>query len=353
MIFGNRETARFLCFLLFSITAHTVVLWQLSVALLHRNLLTPLKIDLMTSASLQDGTSALDTPARASAPAFPQAPARAMDGLSGKAASSGSQTSAPLESNSADGATSAGGVVSSPSGEIAGEGSSSPSAGKSSGGGPASRGAATGSGLPGTPSTTAGVKTQPIQKETPSIDTILPKVRHVIHGDVYYDVDSYILEGLPVQGTNLCIEGAQLRTNDPITITDLVTDRSLCRIRMRGDELKEICPPAATKSVIRFAGHLRTPLSHSQNVCLVYDNSNCRIIRRGTDKEREICRPVRYEGVWAMGTNFEYLCQTSEVRTYDHPLEYTVRHLVDYETSDGKYRRKELRRVRHPIPQCQ
>jgi hypothetical protein len=166
-------------------------------------------------------------------------------------------------------------------------------------------------------------------------------------------VDSYILEGVHVRGTNLCIDGEHLRTNEPITIIDLVTDRTLCRITTRGDELKEICPPAATKSVIRYAGHLRTPLSYSQNVCLVYDNSNCRIIRGGTDKEREICRPVRYEGVWAMGTNFEYICQTSEVRIYNHPLEYTVRHLVDYETSDGKYHRKELRRVRHPIPQCE
>ena len=196
------------------------------------------------------------------------------------------------------------------------------------------------------------MKTSPIKKETPSIDTILPKVRHPNHGDVYYDVDSYILEGVHVRGTNLCIDGGQLRTYEPITISDWVTDRSLCRIITRGDQEKEICPPAATKSVIRYAGHLRTPLSHSQNVCLLYDNSNCRIFRGGTDKEREICRPVRYEGVWAIGTNFDYKCQTSEIRTYYHPIEYTVRHLVDIETSDGKYHRKELRRVRHPIPQC-
>ena len=84
----------------------------------------------------------------------------------------------------------------------------------------------------------------------------------------------------------------------------------------------------------------------------MYDSSNCRIVRRGTDNEREICRPVRYEGVWAMGTIFDYKCQESETRIYRHPLEYTVRHLVDMETSDGKYRRHELRRVRHPIPQC-
>jgi hypothetical protein len=197
------------------------------------------------------------------------------------------------------------------------------------------------------------MKTSPIKKETPSIDTILPKVRHPNHGDVYYDVDSYVLEGVRISPINLCIDGEHLRTNEPITITDFVVDRSLCRIRTRGDEEKEICPPAATKTVTRYAGHLRSPLSYSQNVCLVYDNSNCRIIRRGTDYEKEICRPVRYEGVWAVGTIFDYQCQTSEIRTYHHPIEFTVRHLVDIETSDGKYHRKELRKVRHPIPQCE
>ena len=346
-VLDNLETARFTWFLLVSITAHIVCFWQLSLAPLSRHLVSPLKIDLLVGALLQEGTSASDTPDRASGPSLPQTSARAMRGPSGNAASSGS--------SSADGTTSAGDVVSSPGGGISvgGDGSSSQSAGRSpGGGGPASNGGTGASTLPGAPST-GGLKTSPTKKEPPSIDTILPKVRHVFHGDVYYDVDSYILEGVHVRGTNLCIEGTQLRTNDPITITDLVTDRSLCRVRMRGDELKEICPPAATKSVIRYAGHLRTPLSYSQNVCLVYDNSNCRIIRGGTDKEREICRPVRYEGVWAMGTNFEYMCQTSEVRTHNHPLEYTVRHLVDYETSDGKYHRKELRRVQHPIPQCE
>jgi hypothetical protein len=54
-----------------------------------------------------------------------------------------------------------------------------------------------------------------------------------------------------------------------------------------------------------------------------------------------------------MGTIFDYKCQTSEIRTYHHPTEYTVRHLVDIEHSDGTYRPKEVRRVRHPIPQCQ
>ena len=191
-----------------------------------------------------------------------------------------------------------------------------------------------------------------IQDEIARIDAILPTRRHPIHGDVYYDVDSYILEGVHVPATNLCIDGEHLRTNQPITITEWVTDRSLCRIRSRGDNEKEICPPAATKSVIRYAGHLRSPLSYSHNVCLLYNNSNCRILRAGTDQEREICKPVRYEGIWAVGTIFSYRCQTSEVRTYFHPIEFTVRHLVDYETSDGKYRRKELRRVQHPIPQC-
>jgi hypothetical protein len=191
-----------------------------------------------------------------------------------------------------------------------------------------------------------------MEKTTPSIDAILPKRTHPIHGDVYFDVDTYVLEGVNITATNLCIDGEQLRTNEPIAITELVTDRSLCRVRIRGDDEREFCPPAATKTVVRYDGHLRAPLSYAHNVCLEYDKSNCRITRGGTDNEREICRPVRYEGVWAVGTIFDYRCQLSEVRTYHHPVEFTVRHLVDFETSDGKYRRKELRRVRHPIPQC-
>ena len=341
------ETARFSWFLLVSITAHTVCLWQLSLAPLSRRSISPLKIDLLAGASLQEGTNTSETPNRVSGPAIPQTSAHAMGGPSGKAASS--------ESNSAGGTNSAGEVASSPSGGIAvgGDGSSSPSSGRSSGGGLAAGGGAKTSAQPGTSSTTTEAKLPPIQKEIPSIDAILPKRAHPIHGDVYYDVDSYILEGVHVRGTNLCIDGEQLRTREPITIADWVTDRSLCRNITRGDEQKEICPPAATKSVIRYAGHLRTPLSHSHNVCLLYDNSNCRIFRGGTDKEREICRPVRYEGVWAMGTIFDYRCQTSEIRTYHHPVEYTVRHLVDIETGDGKYHRKELRKVQHPIPQCE
>lgn len=178
----NLETARFSWFLLVSITAHTVCLWQLSLAPLSRHLVSPLKIDLLASASLQEGTSASDTPARASGPASPQTSAGAVRGSSGKAASS--------ESISADGTTSAEGIISSPAGGVtlgAGGGSTTSAGRSSGGGGPASSGGPTAS-APGTP--LAGVmKTSPIKKETPSIDTILPKVRHPNHGDVYYDVD--------------------------------------------------------------------------------------------------------------------------------------------------------------------
>jgi hypothetical protein len=351
--FDNVEKARLSWFLLVSITAHTICLWQWNLAYLYWHSLGPFKIDLHGSASLQEGTIVSDIPVRAPGPAratFSQAPARATQGLSGKASSSGSEISASSESNTADGAE---GIVSSAGGIALGtEGGFSTSPGKSSGGGSTSSGGGKTSALPGTSAATGGAKPSPMEKATPSIDTILPKRTHPIHGDVYFDVDTYVLEGVNITATNLCIDGEQLRTNEPIAITESVTDRSLCRVRTRGDEEREFCPPAATKTVIRYAGHLRAPLSYAHNVCLAYDKSNCRIINGGTDKEREICRPVHYEGVWAVGTIFDYRCQLSEVRTYHHPIEFTVRHLVDFETSDGKYRRKELRRVRHPIPQC-
>lgn len=352
------DTARFSWFLLGSITAHTICLWQWSLTPLFRPSFPPLKIDLLGSASLLEGTSASDIPVRDPEPprtTFPQTRARVTYGPSGTAASSASETTSSSETSAADGTNLAGGIVSSPAGGIplGTEGGYSTSPGVSSGAGSASTGGGKSSALPGTSSPPGGAKRSPMEKETPSIDTILPKLTHPFHGDVYFDVDSYILEGVRVLAVNLCIDGDQLRTNDPVTLTDSVTDRSLCRVRTRGDEEKEFCPPAATKTVVRYAGHLRTPLGHSQNICLVYDNSNCRILGAGTDKEREICRPpARYEGVWALGTNFDYRCQTSEVRTYRHPLEFTVRHLVDIETADGRYHRHELRRVRHAIPQC-
>ena len=346
--------ARSSWFLLISITAHTICLWQWNLAYLYRHSLRPFKIDLLGSASLHEGTGASEITVRSlelSSSRLPRTAASATRVTPGKPASSGSETTSSSESNMADGAE---GLVSSSAGGVAlgTEGGFSTSPGESSGGGSTSTGGGKTSALPGTSAAAGGAQHSPKEKTTPSIDAILPKRTHPIHGDVYFDVDTYVLEGVNITATNLCIDGEQLRTNEPIAITESVTDRSLCRVKTRGDDEREFCPPAATKTVIRYAGHLRAPLSYAHNVCLAYDKSNCRIIRGGTDKEREICRPVRYEGVWAVGTIFDYRCQLSEVRTYHHPVEFTVRHLVDFETSDGKYRRKELRRVQHPIPQC-
>jgi hypothetical protein len=348
--------ARFEWFLLVSIAAHIIYLWQFNLAFIQRLSFRPINVDLAGSASLQDETDLADKTAQVPGPpraALRQSPARAIGATAGKAASSASDTGAHSDANAVDSPGSPGSIVTSPTGGIgvgAPGGASSAPGTSLGGGGPAGTGSAKSSALPGSSAAGAGA---PLAKPKPTVDEILPKRRHIFHGDVYYDVDSYVLEGVRISAIDLCLDGDHLRTNDPITLTESITDRSLCRIKTRADNEIEYCPPAATKSVIRYAGHLRTPISYSVNVCLVYDNSNCRIIRAGTEKEREVCRPVKYEGLWDRTTNFDYKCQSSETRIYHHSIEYTVRHLVDRETADGRYRRQELQRVRYPIPKCE
>jgi hypothetical protein len=179
-----------------------------------------------------------------------------------------------------------------------------------------------------------------------------PQHRYRIYGAYYPEVDHYVLEGMNIPGTDLCVAGDQLRTRGPITITELKTDHTKCRIRTRGDEEKEICPPGARSQVVVFRGYLAVPLSYQVNTCRKYDTSHCRIIGLGTDREREYCRVnFKYEGLWVADTVFEYRCTHSEIVTHRHPLEYNIRYIVEVERNDRIISR-EIHRIKQSIPLC-
>ena len=155
-----------------------------------------------------------------------------------------------------------------------------------------------------------------------------------------------------IPGTDVCITGDQLRTKRPVTITQLKTDHSKCRIRKRGDEETEFCPPEARSEVVALQGYLAAPVSYSVQTCREYDTSHCRVYKRGQDREREYCKvDFKYEGVWAADTIFQYKCINSESVTYRHPVEYNIRYMVDVARNDRIISR-EVHRVTQSIPQC-
>ena len=166
------------------------------------------------------------------------------------------------------------------------------------------------------------------------------------------EVDHYVLEGMNIPGTDLCIAGDQMRTKGPMTLTQVNTDYSKCRIRTRGDREWEICPPEARSEVVVFKGHLTSPLSYSVNTCREYDKSHCRVRGLGTDREREYCKvDYKYQGVWAADTILEYKCTNSETVTYRHSLAYNIRYMVEIPRNDRIVSR-EVHRVTQSIPQC-
>ncbi len=237
--------------------------------------------------------------------------------------------------------------------------SSGSGGGKSGAGGTSSTGksSATGgtSGRPGGPPGTGG-KTVAEGIATPSASTVIPEPpehRYRVYGSYFAEVDHYVIEGMNIPATDLCVAGDQLSTLGPITITQVKTDRSKCWVRTRGDEEREFCPPSARSQIVAFKGHLVTPVSYSVNTCREYDTSHCRIRGAGTDREREVCKRLnfKYEGVWASDTMFDYKCTKSEVVTHRHPLQYNIRYLVDVHRGDST-RSKEIHRVTQSIPQC-
>jgi hypothetical protein len=197
-------------------------------------------------------------------------------------------------------------------------------------------------------------KTAPATASTPIPEPPQHLYRYRFSGSYHVQVDHYVLNGMNIPGTELCLAGDQLRTRGEIIITQLETDRSKCRIRTRGDEENEICPPESKREVIAFQGVLSSPVNYHVNKCLEYDSSNCRIIRAGTDREREFCKiDFKYEGVWEAGTKFEHKCTKSEIVTHSHPLVYNIRYMIEIGTNDDdRIRSREVYRIKQSIPQC-
>jgi hypothetical protein len=191
--------------------------------------------------------------------------------------------------------------------------------------------------------------------------TPIPKLpqhyyRYRSYSSYYVEVDHYVLEGMNIPGTELCVAGDQLRTKGAIAITQLKTDHSKCRIVKRGDEEKEICPPTARSEVVIFKGYVSSPVSYGVNTCREYDRSHCRIYARDTDREKEYCKvDFKYEGVWDAGTKFEYRCTKSDAVFYSHPLEYNVRYFLESGRGgdDDRIRPKEAYRIKQTIPPCE
>ena len=221
-----------------------------------------------------------------------------------------------------------------------GEATSSTGIGKSSGAG----------GISGDAGKTSSAERGSSSTSTPIPE--LPQYFYYSYDGYFVEIDHYELEGMHIPGTELCIAGDRLRTKRPMTFAQRKTDYSKCRIKTRADTEIEICPPEATTEAVIFSGYLTSPLAYHINTCREYDTSHCRILRGGTDKEREYCKvDFKYEGVWATGTIFEYKCTSSEVVTYRHPLVYNIRYLVEYERND-RYRSREVHRISQSIPKC-
>jgi hypothetical protein len=240
------------------------------------------------------------------------------------------------------------GVAAGLGGTWGGAGGTSPAAvGKGSGG---SGGFATGEGSRGRDKKTPG------GTDSFSPDSLIPELPQSYYryrgGTYFVDVDHYLLDGKSIPATNLCVDGDRLRTRVPITMTQLKTDHSQCRVIQRGDETKEICPPQSRSEEVVFEGHVSAPLSYTVNTCLEYDKSHCRIKGLGTDREQEFCKVnFKYEGIWAPGTIYDYRCISSERITQQYPLQYNIRYMVDVERNERIISR-EIHRITQTIPHC-
>jgi len=265
--------------------------------------------------------------------------------------SSGVGGSSSAEEGTLAGGGSAGGI---PSGIGTGEGTSGTGAGgtgsgKGTGQGGATSGLGTGSGVP------------PGAPGTFSANVVKAELESYIDGD-YFDAflraDHYTLRAgntrTNVAGTDVCVDGDQLRTKEPLKLTETLTDHSKCHVRLiGGDREQEFCPPAANTTAVVFEGHAVAPLASDLNVCLEYDKSNCRIVENN-DHTREVCRrpDFNYTGVWAVDTIFVYNCARWETRVHHLRLQYEVRFMVNVERS-GKVIRKEVKRETYFVPRCE
>jgi hypothetical protein len=341
-------------------TIHTLFLWRLSLAPLYKPTpFYPFKIRLLDTPPRERAQIGLSGSGRGAQPTAkqkiaehgaPTATGRASPSKSQQTSSGLGGTSPPTE-GTLTGAGTAGGTS---SGSGTGEGASSgtgtagaTSTGKSTGQS-GTRGLGPGSGVP------------PGAPGTFSTSIANAELESFIDGD-YFDAflrpDHYTLQAgntrTNIPGTDVCVDGDQLRTKESLTISQTQTDHSKCHLRLVGGDLeKETCPAEANTTAVVFEGHAVSPLISNLNVCLEYDKSNCRIVENN-DHTREICsRPnFDYTGTWAVGTIFVYNCKNWETRVYHLPLEYAVRYMVNMERN-GKIIRKEVKRATYSVPRC-
>lgn len=117
-----------------------------------------------------------------------------------------------------------------------------------------------------------------------------PGYAHPTEGAIYAKVDSYTLypgdmdQGISIPGTDVCIEGEQLRSKERFTLAETKTDLDKCRILDLGDDERVTCPPQADTRIVWFDGYLTAPMAYTLNTCLEYDTSHC-FIRERSDME--------------------------------------------------------------------
>jgi hypothetical protein len=143
-------------------------------------------------------------------------------------------------------------------------------------------------------------------------------------------------QGISVPGTDVCLEGDQLRSRERFETVETITDLTKCRPRNPGGEPEGVvCPPEAETRIVHYNQYLSSPVAYTVNTCLEYDKSHCYMRDLG-EKDMEVCRvEFTYEDLWAEGTIFEYKCTKSVSRTYRHNLQFNIRWKMDFYDFDS------------------
>jgi hypothetical protein len=359
------QTGRFHWFILISLMIHTMLLWLFHFIPLHElKSFQPLEVALLnTPSSSQQEThpqrnrtrqaTSRTTPLQRSTRATPFVPSAKKSEVP---SSIGEPSSRDMETSVAPGGASSDTAAIAPGSE-----------GISTGGGGSSSGSGrTSSSAGGSPTGTKGGSAGSERDAFSGVE-IPPYVIDAAGfrsrfdaGGIYPETDSYVLYGddkkigIPVPGTEVCVEGDQLRTKERMTLTEIRTDYSKCRALEFGDDVppKIICPPEAETRIVNFNHYASSPLVYRVSTCLEYDWSHCYEADAGGEGDRWIC-PVdfKYEGIWAVGTIFAYKCAKSEIRTYRHPLQYDIRWIMEVEIND-RLRKRQIYRETKSVPPC-
>ena len=196
----------------------------------------------------------------------------------------------------------------------------------------------------------------------PTVIAIPPTVRGAtasFQGAIYAEAERYVLHGpdlrtgIAVPANDLFIDGNIVRTVYRTKQTQKITNMAQCTSRNVGDDDVWICPREAETLAVVFDGYLASPVNYAINSCLQYDKSTCSHYLDG-ESQAETCRqPVKYEGIWAANTQFQYRCVKAEVRKHSHSLQYQVRFLQDVEVIANRLVKKVLASETRQIPRCQ